>query len=169
MFAYLKAGRRSTIAAALVAAFLAIPAVAYAARGTTTRADLTGAGYCDHYDAGTVAAVGKVQITTTSAATEGFHPVKVDVKIRGGQLPAGSYQVWLVNLYRDDAGTVVGCSASPVADGMTVKASGADFHGSVDRYTGQYELQVYVGSIPGTGSGPAGSGAGTSPVVVDVA
>jgi hypothetical protein len=169
MFAYLKAGRRSTIAAALVAAFLAIPAVAYAARGTTTRADLTGAGYCDHYDAGAVAAVGKVQITTTSPATEGFHPVTVDVKIRGGQLPVGSYQVWLVNLYRDDAGTVVGCSASPVADGLTVKASGADFHGSVDRYTGQYELQVYVGSIPGTGSGPAGSGAGTSPVVVDVA
>src|SRR3954451_3182457 len=147
MFAYLKAGRRSTLAAALVAALLAIPAVAYAARGTTTRADLTGAGYCDHYEAGAVATVGK----------------------RGGQLPAGSYQVWLVNLYRDDAGTVVGCSASPVADGLTVKASGADFHGSVDRYTGQYELQVYVGSIPGTSSGPAGSGAGTSPVVVNVA
>ena len=83
--------------------------------GTTTRADLKGAGYCRQYDGGAGSAVGKVQITTTAATSEGFHPVKVDVKIRGGQLPPGSYDVWLVSLYRDDAGTVVGCAASPVS------------------------------------------------------
>ena len=121
MFAYLKAGKRSTLAIAVVTAFLVIPAIAYAATAGTTRADLKGAGYCLGYGGGAGTAVGKVQITTASAASEGFHPVKVDVKIRGGQLSPGSYEVWLVNLYRDDAGTVVGCAASPVSTGLTVK------------------------------------------------
>src|SRR5689334_5870973 len=107
MFAYLEAGKRSTLAIAVVTAFLAIPAIAYAATANTTRADLKGAGYCRQYDGGAGTAVGKVQITTTAAASEGFHPVKVDVKIRGGQLAPGSYDVSLVSVYRDDAGTVV--------------------------------------------------------------
>ena len=162
MFAYLKAGKRSTFAIAVVTAFLAIPAIAYATTASTTRADLKGAGYCLHYDGGAGAAVGKAQITTTSAASEGFHPVKVDIKIRGGQLSPGSYDVWLVSLYRDDAGTVVGCAASPVGTGLTVKGGGGvDFHGSADRYTGEYELQVYVGPV-------SGQGFATSPAVVDV-
>jgi len=162
MFAYLKAGKRSTLAIAVVTAFLAIPAIAYAATANTTRADLKGAGYCRQDAGGAGTAVGKVQITTTSATSEGFHPVKVDIKLRGGQLSPGSYDVWLVSLYRDDAGTVVGCSASPVNNGLTVKGGGGvDFHGTADRYTGEYELQVYVGPI-------SGQGYGTTPAVVDV-
>ncbi len=162
MFANLKAGKRSTFAIAVVTAFLAIPAIAYAARGTTTRADLKDAGYCSHYADGAGTAVGKVQITTSPATSDGFHPVKVDVKIRGGQMAPGSYDVWLVSLYRDDAGTVVGCAATPFDTDVTIKGgAGVDFHGSVVRYTGEYELQVYVGAI-------SGDGYGTTPAVVDV-
>jgi len=162
MFAYLEAGKRRTLAIAVVTAFLAIPAIAYAATAATTRVDLKGAGYCSHYADGAGTAVGKVQITTSPATSDGFHPVNVDIKIRGRQLSPGSYDVWLVDLYRDDAGTVVGCAASPVSTGLTVKGgAGVDFHGSVDRYTGQHEVQVYVGSI-------SGDGYGTSPVLVDV-
>ena len=154
---------RSVFAVALVSAFLAIPAVAYAAKGTTTRVDLAGpAGFCQYYDAAAAAAVGKVQIATSPAASPGFHSVRVGIKLRAGQVSAGSYQVWLVNLYRDDAGQVIGCAASPFANPMTVKSgSPIDFRGSVDRYSGEYELQVYVGPIWGPGYG-------TSPAIVDV-
>jgi hypothetical protein len=153
---------RSVFAIALVSAFLAIPALAYAAKGTTARADLAGlGGYCQYYDAA-AAAVGKVQIATSPAASPGFHSVRVDIKIRAGQVLAGSYQVWLVNLYRDEAGQVIGCAASPFATPMTVTSgSPIAFRGSVDRYSGEYELQVYVGPIWGPGYA-------TSPAIVDV-
>src|SRR5438128_2065374 len=43
---------RSVFAIALVSAFLAVPALAYAGKAPTTRADLAGlAGYCQNYDA----------------------------------------------------------------------------------------------------------------------
>jgi hypothetical protein len=150
---------RSILAIAAVSAFLVIPAVAYAAKVTTTRADLAGVGgYCQYYGATPAPAVGKVQIATSPATSPGFHSVRVDVKIRAGQLQDGSYPVWLVNLYRDDAGQVIGCAASRFADPVTVTSgSPIKFRGSVDRYSGQYELQVYVGPIwgPGYGSSPA--------------
>jgi hypothetical protein len=156
---------RSIFAIAIVSAFLVIPAVAYAAKATTTRADLAGpAGYCQNYDATapTAPAVGKAQIETSPAATQGFHSVRVNIRARANQVQAGSYQVWLVNLYRDDAGQVIGCAASPLANPLTVKSGHPiDFRGSADRYSGRYELQVYVGPIWGPGYG-------TSPVTVDV-
>ena len=156
---------RSTFAMVLVSAFLVIPAVAYAAKGPTTRADLAGpAGYCQYYDSTSAPAapVGRVQIATSTAASPGFHPVKVDIKLRADQVPAGSYQVWLVNLYRDDAGQVIGCAATPFANHMTVKSGRSiDFRGAVDRYSGEYEVQVFVGAIWGPGYS-------TSPVSVDV-
>ena len=154
---------RSVFAIALVSAFFAIPAIAYAAKGTTTRVDLAGpAGYCQYYDAAAAPAVGKVQIATSSAASPGFHSVRVDIKMHADQVLAGSYQVWLVDLYRDDAGQVIGCAASPLANPITVKnGRPIGFHGSVDRYSGEYELQVYVGQIWGPGYG-------TSPALVDV-
>jgi hypothetical protein len=155
--------RRTVVVIALVSVFLAIPAVASAAKGTTIRADLAGpTGYCWNYDGATAPAVGKVQITTTAAASPGLHPVRVNVKIRPGRLPGGSYQIWLVQLYRDATGQVVGCAASPLGDPLAVATGGGiDFHGSVDRYTGAYELQVYVGPIWGPGYG-------TAPTIVDV-
>ena len=160
-----RSGRtRSVFAIVLVSAFLAIPAIAHAAKGTTIRAELAGgAGYCQYYDAAaTTAPAGTVQIVTSSAASEGFHSVRVDIKLRADQVLAGSYQVWLVDLYRDDAGQVVGCAASPLANPLTVKSgSPVDFRGSVDRYSGQYELQVYVGPIWGPGYA-------SSPAIVDV-
>jgi hypothetical protein len=142
--------RRSVIVIAVVAALVAIPS---AATGTTTRASLTGmGGYC--HDGGTAGALGKVQIVTRPRDA-GFHPVHVDIRVAPGKLAPGAYQVWLVNLYRDDAGQVIGCSASPFANALTVKHGPAVFHGSVDRYTGAYELQVFVGSILGPGYGTA--------------
>jgi hypothetical protein len=57
---------------------------------------------------------------------------------------------------------VVGCAASPLANSLTVESgSPIEFRGSVDRYTGEYELQVYVGPL-------CGPGYGSSPAVVDV-
>jgi len=124
--------------------------------------DLAGpAGYCQYYDATAGPVVGKVHIATSSAEAPGFHPVSVDNKLRGGQRPAGSYQVCLVDVYRDVAGQVVGCAAAPFANQMTVASGPADFRGSVDLYTGAYELQVYVGPIWGPGFG-------TAPATVDV-
>ena len=154
---------RGLVVIALLSAFLVIPAVAYAARPATTHADLAGlAGYCQSYGATTAPAVGKVEIATSPATSQGFHSVRVNIKVRAKQLLAGSYQVWLVNLYRDDAGEVIGCAASPLAVPMTVKSgSPVDFHGSVDRYSGKYELQVYVGPI-------FGAGYGSAPAIVDV-
>lgn len=150
---------RGLLVIALASAFLVIPAVAYAAKVTTTRADLAGVGgYCQYNGATHAPAVGKVQIATSPATSPGFHSVRVDVKVRAGQLQDGSYPVWLVNLYRDDAGQVIGCAASRFADPVTVtRGSPINFRGSVDRYSGQYELQVYVGPIwgPGYGSSPA--------------
>ncbi len=159
----LRGRARSVFAIALVSAFMAIPALAYAANGTTTRANLAGpSGYCQHYDAAPAATVGKVQIVTSPAESQGFHSVRVNIKLSAGQVPAGSYPVWLVNLYRDDAGQVIGCAASPLANPITVKnGRPIGFHGSVDRYSGEYELQVYVGQIWGPGYG-------TSPALVDV-
>jgi hypothetical protein len=154
---------RTVFAITVVAAFLSVPALAYAARGTTTRADLAGpAGYCWNYDGAAGAAIGKVQIATSPASSSGFHPVRVDIKMHADRIPAGSYQVWLVNLYRDEAGQVIGCAASPFANPLTVESgSSIDFRGSLDRYTGEYDLQVYVGPIWGPGYG-------TSPLTVDV-
>ena len=155
---------RSAFAIVLVSAFLVIPALAYAAKGPTTRAELAGpAGYCQDYNGSAPAAsVGRVQIATSQADSPGFHPVRVDIKLRAGQVPPGSYQVWLVNLYRDDAGQVMGCAATPFEHPMTVKSGRSiDYRGAIDRYSGEYEVQVYVGPIWGPGYG-------TSPVSVDV-
>ena len=65
--------------------------------------------------------------------------MKLDVKVGAGKLAAGSYDVWLVNLYRDDTGQVIGCSASQ-AGALTVKSGQSTFRGSVSRYTGSYEV-----------------------------
>ena len=164
MFASFTA-RRSAFAIAIVAASLAIPALAYAATfPATTRADLAGsAGYCQSYDTNTVTSppVGNVQITTSPATSPGFHAVRVGIKVRPGQVPAGTYPVWLVNLYRDDSGQVIGCAASALSSEMTVKTGGVNYHGFADRYSGQYELKVYVGPIWGPGYA-------SSPSLVDV-
>jgi len=155
--------RRIAFVVTLVAALVAIPAIASAATATTTRASLEGAGgYCQPFAGGTAPSLGKVQITTSTATDPGFHPVRVDIKVNANKLAAGDYQVWLVNLYRDDTGAVIGCGASQFSDALTVRQGhGAAFRGSVERYTGEYELQVYVGPI-------FGAGYGSSPAVVDV-
>jgi hypothetical protein len=155
---------RNILALAAVAALLAIPAIASAAGGgSTTRADLSNVGgYCQSYQPAGAGAIGKVQIAAPAATSPGFHQVEVDIKIRGGKIPAGTYQVYLVNLYRDATGQIMGCAASPFPNALTVKGGGpANFRGSVDRYTGQYELQLYIGPIWGPGYG-------TSPQIVDV-
>jgi len=160
MLASLKT-RRTVFAAALVTALVAIPAIASAATGASTRENLAAqAGYCQAFASAPAPSLGKAQIATTAATEPGFHPVTLDVRVAGGKLPAGSYDVWLVNLYRDDAGEVIGCSATQ-AGALTVKNGSATFRGSVDRYTGQYELQVYVGSI-------GGPGYATHPITVEV-
>lgn len=150
---------RKIIVITLVSAFLAVPAIAYAAKNPAAHSDLAGpAGYCWNYPTSAGDAVGKVQIATSPATTPGFHPVRVDIKIRAGQIPAGSYDVWLVNVYRNDAGEIIGCAASQLPNPLTARSGRpTDFRGSVDRYTGEYELQVYVGPIwgPGYGSLPA--------------
>jgi hypothetical protein len=160
MFAYLNR-RRTVFAAALVTALVAIPAIASAATGTSIRANLAdGAGYCQPFGSTPSPSLGKAQIATTTATDPGFHAVKLDVKVGAGKLAAGSYDVWLVNLYRDDTGQVIGCSASQ-AGALTVKSGPSTFRGSVSRYTGSYEVQVFVGPIWGPGYA-------TAPVTVDV-
>ena len=78
--------------------------------------------------------------------------VHVDLHVRAHRIPPGSYQIWLVNLYRDDSGDVIGCSASPFDDLVTVgNGAPVDFHGSIARFSGDYELQVYLGPISGPG------------------
>jgi hypothetical protein len=151
--------RRTVVALALSIALLAVPALASAASTSSTLASQNG--FCSYGGPTAGAAVGKAQITTSTATSEGFHSVRVDLRIKAHQVPVGEYQVWLVNLYRDDAGAVAGCSASPLASALNVKAGGADFHGSALRYTGAYELQVYVGPI-------FGPGWATAPALVDV-
>ena len=154
--------RRSVFVVALVAALVAIPAIASAATGTTTRADLTGVGrYCQPSSGGATSSLGRAQIVTSTATDPGFHPVHVDIKVGANTLARGSYQVWLVNLYRDDAGQVIGCSATPFAHALTAKRGPSTFHGSVERYTGEYELQIFIGPI-------GGPGYGTAPATVDV-
>jgi hypothetical protein len=153
--------RRTVFVAALVIALVAIPAFASAATGTSTHANLAGsAGYCQPFAPAPAPSLGRAQIATTAAADPGFHAVHLDIKVGGGKLGAGSYDVWLVNLYRDDAGQVIGCSATQ-AGAMTVKNGPATFRGAVERYTGRYEVQVYVGPIWGPGYA-------TPPVTVDV-
>jgi hypothetical protein len=153
---------RRVLLVALASTLLALAAFAGSANAATTRGDLGGqTGFCPYGTAALGAAVGKGQITTTTATSPGFHSVRVDVKLRAHQVPAGTYQVSLVNLYRDDAGEVSGCSATSLASPLTVGNGGVDFHGSVTRYTGSYELQVYVGPIFGLGYA-------TAPALVDV-
>jgi len=162
MFASLN--RRSTVfAAALVTVLVAIPTIASAATGTgrSTHANLAGAAsYCQPFASAPAPSLGRAQIATTAATDPGFHAVHLDIKVGGGKLGAGSYDVWLVNLYRDDAGEVIGCSATQAGE-LTVKNGPATFRGAVDRYTGSYEVQVYVGPIWGPGYA-------TPPVTVDV-
>jgi hypothetical protein len=153
--------RRTVFAAVLATALVAIPAIASAATGTSIRENLAGgAGYCQPFGSTPSPSLGKAQIATTTATDPGFHPVTLDVKVGAGKLAAGSYDVWLVNLYRDDAGQVIGCSASQ-AGALIVKSGPSTFRGSVSRYTGSYEVQVYVGPIWGPGYA-------TAPVTVDV-
>jgi len=160
MFASLNA-RRTVFAAVLVTALVAIPAIASAATGAAIHANLGGgSGYCQPFAATPVPSLGKAQIATTSATDPGFHAVKLDVKVGAGKLAAGSYPVWLVNLERDDTGEVIGCSASQ-AGALNVKNGQSTFRGSVSRYTGSYEVQVYVGAVWGLGYA-------TAPVTVDV-
>src|SRR5580765_1002517 len=153
--------RRSVVATAIASAFLAIPTLAFAAASsTTTRADLAGSeGFCEFYDSNTLTSptVGNVQIATSQASSPGFHAVNIAINIRPGQVPAGAYDIWLVNLYRDDAGQVTGCAASPLPNQMTVKGGRVSFRGSAERYTGEYELQVYIGPLSGPGYGSAPS------------
>jgi hypothetical protein len=161
MFSSVKPRRSHVFAAALAAAALAVPAFAAAAKAPATVTELSNAsGYCPTggTNAPTGTAVGKASLAAASATSEGFHPVSVDVRVRAGKLAAGTYDVYLVNLYRDDAGQVIGCSATAFAQQLTVKSGhAAEFKGSSDRYTGQYELEVYVGQILGAGysSAPA--------------
>jgi hypothetical protein len=153
--------RRTALAAALATALVAIPAIASAATGTTTHASIAGAaGYCQPSAPAPASSLGRVQIATAAATDPGFHSVRLDIKVGGGKLAAGSYDVWLVNLYRDAAGEVVGCSATQ-SGALTVKSGPATFRGSVSRYTGSYEVEVYVGPIWGPGYA-------TAPVIVDV-
>ena len=160
MFASLNR-RRTVFAAAFVTVLVAIPAIASAATGTWTHANLAGpAGYCQPFAPGQTPALGRAQIATTAAADPGFHRVTLDVRVGGGKLAMGAYPVWLVNVYRDDAGEVSGCSATQ-AGALTVKNGPATFRGSVVRYTGRYEVQVYVGPI-------GGPGYATAPATVDV-
>jgi hypothetical protein len=164
MFSF-KPRRSHVFAVTLAAAALAVPAFAAAAKAPATVTDLSNAaGYCPTggTNAPTGATVGKVALTAPSATSEGFHPVAIDVKLRAGKLAAGSYDVYLVNLYRDDTGQVVGCSASAFGQKLTVKSGHpAEFKGSADRYTGEYELEVYVGQI-------LGDGYSSAPAMVDV-
>jgi len=160
MFASLTV-RRTAFAAVLVSALVAIPAIASAATGTSIHANLgAGTSYCQPFAAAPAPSLGKAQIATTSATDPGFHPVKLDIRVGAGKLAAGSYDVWLVNLERDDTGQVVGCSASQ-AGALNVKSGQSTFRGSVSRYTGSYEVQVYVGPIWGPGYA-------TPPVTVNV-
>lgn len=151
MFSSVKFRRSHVFAVALAAAALAVPAFAAAAKAPVTVTDLAGsAGLCQTGGTNTPTGptVGKVSLAAPSASSEGFHPVAVDVKVKANKLAAGSYDVYLVNLYRDaDTGDVIGCSASELAQQLTVKSGrGAEVKGSADRYTGQYEFQVYVAS-----------------------
>lgn len=165
MFSSVKPRRSHVFAVTLAAAALAVPAFASAAKAPATVTDLSNAaGYCPTggTNAPTGATVGKVSLTAPSATTEGFHPVAIDVKVKAGKLAAGSYDVYLVNLYRDDTGQVIGCSASTFGPKLTVKSGHpSEFKGSADRYTGQYELEVYVGQI-------LGAGYSSAPATVDV-
>ena len=165
MFSSVKPRRSHVFAAALAAATLAVPAFAAAAKAPATVTDLSGAaGYCPTggTNAPTGATVGRASLAAASATSEGFHPVSVGVKVKAGKLAAGSYDVYLVNLYRDDAGQVVGCSATAFAQQLTVKnGHAAEFKGSASRYTVQYELEVYVGQI-------LGGGYSSAPASVDV-
>jgi hypothetical protein len=158
MFSSVKTGRTRVFAVALAAAALAVPAFAAAAKAPTTTRELAGvAGYSEtDTNALTGTGVGRVSLAAPTATSDGFHAVAVDVKVKPGKLAAGTYDVYLVNVYRDDTGQIVGCSASPLAQQLTVKSGhGAELKGSVERYTGHYELQVYVGSILGAGYGSA--------------
>lgn len=149
---------RSVVASVAVLALFAIPAIAVAGTGSSARTTLQGAGYCQDSSLSASRSVGKVQLSTTTAASPGFHDVNVDIKVAPRTLAAGTYDVYLVNLYRDDSGQIVGCSASPLSSAMTVKSNRwVDFHGTASRYTGRYELEVYVGPIwgPGYASAPA--------------
>jgi len=150
---------RGAAATTAALALFAIPAIAIAGNGSSTRATLAGpGGYCQGSSLSGSSAVGKVQLSTTTATTPGFHDVQVDIKVSPGTLQAGTYDVYLVNLYRDDSGAIVGCSASPLSSAMTVKSNRwVDFHGTATRYTGEYEFQVFVGAIGGAGyaSAPA--------------
>jgi hypothetical protein len=158
---FVSLNRRRTVFAILATALVAIPAIASAATGTSIRENLAGgAGYCQPFGSTPSPSLGKAQIATTTATDPGFHPVTLDVKVGAGKLAAGSYDVWLVNLYRDDAGQVIGCSASQ-AGALIVKSGPSTFRGSVSRYTGSYEVQVYVGPIWAPGYA-------TAPVTVDV-
>jgi hypothetical protein len=151
---------RTVFTVAFASALLAVPAIASAAKAPALRVDLGGpATYCPSGGpSAPTSSVGNAQLTTDTATSPGFHPVNVDVKVRGGKLAAGSYQVWLVELYRDDTGAVMGCSAAPFSGSLVVKGGApAEFRGSVDRYTGQHELQIFVGSLEGAGYGSAAS------------
>ena len=144
---------RGVAATTVALALFAIPALAVAGTGSTARTILAGSGgYCQSFDEPSAPSIGKVQLSTTTATSPGFHAVDVDIKVSPGKLAAGTYDVYLVNLYRDDTGQVTGCSASPLSTAMTVKnRHWTDFSGTATRYTGQYELEVYVGPISGPG------------------
>jgi len=166
MFSSVKPRRSHVFAVTVAAAALAVPAFAAAAKAPATTSDLSGtAGYCQTGSIGapTGSPLGKVTLTAPTATSAGVHQVSVGVKARAGKLAPGTYDVYLVNVYRDDTGQIVGCSASALAQQLTVTSGRpTDFQGSADRYTGHYELQVYVGSI-------FAAGYSSTPAAVDVA
>ena len=152
-------GVRGVAAVALGLALFAIPAIAIAGNGSSAHANLAGpGGYCQNANPPASPSIGRVQLSAATATSPGFHSVNVNIRVASGKLAAGTYDVYLVNLYRDATGQITGCSASAVSNRLTVKNNGtADFHGTATRYTGEYELQVYVGPIwgPGYASAPA--------------
>jgi hypothetical protein len=148
----------------LLLGMLVVPTAALAAKvDPNVHKSLVGpTGYCQNYDLSAGTAVGKVQITTSTAVSPGFHPVSVDIRLGDRSIPSGIYQVWLVDLNRDGSGHVIGCAASPFDNVLTVETGRQTrFSGSVDLYTARYELQVFVGPIWGPGYA-------TSPAKVDV-
>ena len=85
-------------------------------------------------------------------------PVSVKIKVRANKLPAGSYEVYVVDRYRDETGQVIGCSATPLGQALQVNAgSQTDYQGSLDRFRGHYDVQVCIGQLSGAGilSAPA--------------
>ena len=106
MFSSVKPRRSHVFAATVAAAALAVPAFAAAAKAPATTTNLSGtAGYCQTGGTGapTGPALGSATLTAPAATSAGVHQVSVGVKARANKLAPGTYDVYLVNIFRDDA------------------------------------------------------------------